>query len=115
MKASAAAVGALHPMYKGEKPFDAAAIPNAMSRIEIVCSDWNQFWPENSQSAAGLETRVEKAIWSDAAGFQRSSDAYFAALKALAAARDEPSFKANFSALSQTCSACHQTYRGPDN
>jgi cytochrome c556 len=114
MKASASALSALNPMHKGDKPFDAALVANTMSRVELVCGDWKQFWPEDSQSVPGFETRAARTIWSDPASFQRASDVYLAAIKALATSADDPSFKANFSTLGQTCTSCHQTFRGPD-
>jgi len=115
MKASTSGFNAMLPMFKGEKPFDAAAVPKVLKGIEFVCSDWKQFWPQDSQAVPGLKSRADATIWSDAIGFQRSSDAYFAALKILADAHDEASFKASFLALSHACSACHQNYRSPED
>jgi cytochrome c556 len=115
MKASTSAFNALLPMFKGEKPFDAAATPKAVNGIDFVCSDWAQFWPQDSQAVPGLKTRANEAVWSDAQGFQRSYDAYLVALKKLASSKDEPNFKANFAALGEACGACHKTYRSPEN
>jgi cytochrome c556 len=115
MKASTSSFNAMLPIFKGEKPYDEAVVPRAMSNIDIACSDWEKFWPQDSKAVPGLNSRADAAIWSDPAGFRLSSDAYFAALKEFGNIHDEPSFKAKFFALGQACSACHQKYRTPEN
>ncbi len=115
MKANTSAFNALLPMFKGEKPFEPKAVPSAVDRISLVCKGWPDFWPRDSQSVPGLETRAAPEIWSDTAGFQQSSATYFATLKALAEVKDEAGFKTNFLAFGETCKSCHETYRGPEN
>jgi cytochrome c556 len=107
-------LNAMQLMFKGEKPFEAAAA-KAVSGIEFICGDWATFWPQDSQTVSGLKSRAEGAVWTDAPGFQRSSDAYFAALKTLAESKDEAGVTTNFPALGKACSACHETYRTPEN
>ncbi len=114
MKASKSALGSLHPMFTGEKPFEQAEVPKILGRAEISCSGWKDFWPQDSQTVGGLEVRARANVWSDAAGFQAASDSYFANLKALAESKDEPSFKLNFEIVGKSCSSCHETYRTPE-
>ena len=115
MKASASAMTAMHPIFRGEKSFEAEAIETALERAEISCREWNEFWPIDSQSSPGIESRSAPAIWSDVAGFQRASETYLKARAALAQSKDEASFKVNFQAVGAACGACHETYRTPDN
>jgi len=115
MKASTSGFNAMLAMFKGEKPYDEAVVPRAMSNIDIACSDWDKFWPQDSKSVPGLNSHADAAIWTDAAGFKLAADAYFAALKDFSGVHDAAGFKAKFVALGQACSGCHQKFRTPEN
>jgi cytochrome c556 len=56
-------------------------------------------------------------VWSDRAGFEAKAAAYAAAAQALAQAAqagDRAAFLTQWTAVRQTCSNCHDTYRRPD-
>src|SRR5580765_3883969 len=56
-------------------------------------------------------------VWSDRAGFEARAAAYAAATQALAQAAqtgDRAAFLTQWTAVRQTCSDCHDTYRRPD-
>ncbi|HYJ52603.1 MAG TPA: cytochrome c [Allosphingosinicella sp.] len=56
-------------------------------------------------------------IWSDRAGFEARAAAYATAAQALAQAAqsgDRAAFLTQWAAVRQTCSGCHDTYKGSD-
>ena len=59
-----------------------------------------------------IETGVKPEIWSDAAGFAKTSEEAAAALTALFAAKDEAAFKAALPAVGAACQDCHEKYQG---
>jgi cytochrome c556 len=65
-------------------------------------------------SEQGRGTRARPTIWSDAAGFRKTSDDMALAsdrLAQLAKAGDAKGVAAQVKAVGATCRACHQTYR----
>ena len=49
MKANGASMGVMVPMIKGEKPFDAAAIADALAKNEAACAGWAGWWGADTQ------------------------------------------------------------------
>jgi cytochrome c556 len=112
MKGQGKMMSVLVPMMKGEKPYDAAAVSAAMAEAEAGCSQWAEFWPEDSMKGS-VETWSKPEIWSDKAGFEEASNKAYAALQALKATTDEAGFKAAFPAVGEGCKGCHEKFRRP--
>jgi cytochrome c556 len=110
MKDNGAAAGAAAKMLKGQAPFDLAAAQAALKTFIDVSKKMPGLFPEDSKTGGG--THALPAVWSDKADV----DARFAkfgqdATAALAAIKDEASFKAQFPPIFDNCGGCHQRYR----
>lgn len=113
MKANGAAMGVMVPMIKGEKPYDAAAVADALGKAEGACAGWAGWWGDDTQKGETLETWAKPEAWSDKAGFEAAGAAYGQAFGALKASADEASFKTAFGAFGGTCQSCHEKFRRP--
>ena len=103
------------PTFKGEKPYDAAAISDAIGKMDAACANWGEFWPKDSMTSTTQKTHALEAIWTDPKGFDAAANAYYSAEQALLATKDEASFKAAFPALGKGCAGCHEKFRAPLN
>lgn len=113
MKAHGASMGVMVPMFKAEKPFDKAAIDAALSADEAACADWAKWWGADTQKGETLETWAKPEIWTDTAGFEAASGAWYTAYTTVKAAADDAAFKAAFPALGTSCQSCHEKFRRP--
>src|SRR6478672_10934278 len=100
MKATGRALGAvLGPMFKGEKPYDQAAVDTALTQLQDTAKKLPTMFPE---SIKGLKVEGDYSsspkIWEDKAGFE-------------AKIKDLDSLKATVPAIGKECSACHETFR----
>ncbi len=112
MKAQGAAViGTYFPMLRGEMPYDSARIDSAFENMQRACAKWAEFWPEDSKTGEVIATGAKPEVWSDSEGFAKATAAAEAALAALRAAKDQPSFNAALPAVGAACQACHEKYR----
>ena len=110
---SAGAFGAMKPVIDGGgdvKPlaFGAKALANWARIIPSM-------FPAGTGVEAGAPTKARPEIWSDRAGFEQRAADYAAAadkLAQLAEANDKAGFAAQWTAVRQTCSNCHDRYRG---
>lgn len=71
-------------------------------------------FPAGTGKASGVPTKAKDEIWSDRAGFERRAAEYAAAadrLAELAQANDKAAFAAQWTAVRQACSNCHDAYR----
>jgi cytochrome c556 len=104
--------GALPPIAKGEKPFDAAEVNAAFAEINKIAMtiDIAALFPEGSNTG---ESTASSKIWEDMAGFTAAMDKFKAESAAAAAAnpQDLEAFKTQFGALIGSCNGCHETYR----
>lgn len=114
MKATGRAMGAvLGPMFKGEKPYDQAAVDTALTQLADTAKKLPAMFPE---SIKGLKIEGDYSaspkIWEDKAGFA-AKIASFAkvATEAKAKIKDLDSLKANFPAIGKECGGCHETFR----
>ena len=57
-------------MFKGEKPYDAAAVQAALAADDAACADWAKWWGADTQKGETLETWAKPEIWTDAARLQ---------------------------------------------
>jgi cytochrome c556 len=116
MKAQGGALfGVALPMVKGEKPYDNAALQEALAKSDAACANWANFWPEDSMKGETVETFVKPEIWSDKAGFDAAGGASYTAMQALKASADEAGFKAAFGPAGAACQGCHEKFRRPKN
>ena len=112
MKANGKATKAVIPILKGAAPFNLETVQVALKTYIDAADKGPALFPAGSDKG---KTHALAAIWANKADF----DAHFAKLgtdskAALAAIKDEASFKANFPAVLKDCGACHQTYRAKD-
>ena len=114
MKASGKMMGELAAMFKGEKPYDAAAVKAAMDAHDVACADWAKWWGEDSQKGETLKTRAKPEIWTDPEGFKAAGEAFYGKYVALGKSTDEASFKAAFPEVGNGCKGCHDKFRAPE-
>ena len=114
MKQNGKSMGVFVPMFKGEKPFDAAAVKaeldamGAAYEAAVKAGGWDPI------SAKGtVETWAKPEFFTDTAGVKAAGDKFGAAWGALAAATDDASFKAAFPAFGDGCKNCHEKFRRP--
>ncbi len=112
MKGHMAGMGILVPMFKGEKPYDAASVAEAGRKMDEFCANWADFWPKDSMTSTTETTHALEAIWSDPKGFEKAGGDFYNAEQAVLATKDEASFKAAFPALGAGCGGCHEKFRG---
>jgi cytochrome c556 len=113
MKERGKIVGGLVKVVKGEQPFDAGAVLDALKQLEANAErfDTEKLFPAGSEQ--GGDTTAAPKIWEDLAGFNAAEDKFLADVKAAVAAppADADALKAQVGKLGSDCSACHQTYR----
>ena len=114
MKANGKMMGVMVPMFKGEKPFDKAAIDAALADEAAACGGWANWWGDDTKPGVStVETWAKEEIWTDMAGFEAAGMAYVKASEGVKAAADEAAFKAAFPALGASCQGCHEKFRRP--
>lgn len=97
-------------MLKGEQPFDLAKVQKTLATYEDAAKKMPGLYPAGTQT--GGETSAAPKIWEDPAGFKAAFDKFGAdSAAALAAIKDEASFKANFPNVLKSCGSCHESYR----
>ena len=86
MKSNGKAAGALAPIVKGEKPFDAAVVLAALTTLNENAQkiDVAVLFPAGSET--GGKTTASPKIWEDMAGFQAKVDKFKADTASAAAA-----------------------------
>ena len=110
MKGNGKATGGAVKMLKGEAPFDLAVAQAALKVYADTAAKAPALFPDTSKT--GGETEALPAVWTAKADFE----AKFAKLgkdaeAAMAAIKDEASFKAAFPGVLKNCGDCHETYR----
>jgi cytochrome c556 len=113
MKERGKIVGGLVKVVKGEQPFDAGNVLDALKQLEANAEkfDPEKLFPVGSEQ--GGETTASPKIWEDMAGFKADADKFETDAKAAVAAApaDVDALKAQVEILGSDCGACHQTYR----
>lgn len=113
MKERGKIVGGLVKVVKGEQPFDAGNVLDALKQLQANAErfDTEKLFPVGSEQ--GGETTAAPKIWEDKAGFNAAEDKLLADAKAAVAAApaDVAALKTQVEALGADCGACHQTYR----
>ena len=114
MKATGRALGAtLVPMNKGEKPYDQAAVDEALKTLDETATKLPTLFPA-SIKAAKFEGDYNPSpkIWEDAAGFKEKIDDFAKVVaESKAKIKDLDSLKANFPAIGKACGGCHENFR----
>ncbi len=102
-------------MFKGDAPFDLAAVQAALKTIKEKAVLLPKLFPDDSKEGEdneGDKTEALAAIWENKADFEgRFKKLGDAATAAETAMTDEASFKAGFKELMGNCSGCHKKYR----
>ena len=110
MKEVGGAMGPLAAMNKGEAPFDLAKVKASLDVFGKSSKSMGALFPATSKT--GGETAADPKIWDDAAGWAAAIKKYDdVTVAAVAAIKDEASFKAEFPKLGGACGGCHNTYR----
>jgi len=101
-------------MVKGEEPYDAERVADALSVLIENGQKFPTLFPEGTES--GHDTRALPAIWENKADFEEKAEAMVAAARAAREPAQEglDAFRAAFGELGDTCSACHTDYRAEE-
>jgi cytochrome c556 len=114
MKATGKALGGtLAPMNKGDKPYDQAAVDEALKTLSDTAKQLPTMFPASIKAVKfeGDYTTSPK-IWEDEAGFKAKIDDFAKAVSdAQAKIKDLDSLKANFPSIGKACGGCHETFR----
>jgi cytochrome c556 len=112
MKERGKLAGQISKVVKGETPFDAAAVLDALKALEVNAEkfDADTLFPAGSDKG---DTTAAPKIWEDMAGFKAAEDKFLADAKAAVASppADVDALKAQLNTLGGDCGTCHQTYR----
>ena len=114
MKANGKALGGvLSPMVKGEKPYDQAAVNEALKVLDDTAKKLPTLFPETTK---GLKPdgdySASPKIWEDKAGFAAKIESFAKVVtEAKAKIKDLDSLKASVPAIGKECSGCHETFR----
>ena len=114
MKATGRALGGvLSPMFKGEKPYDQAAVDGAIKTLEDTAKNLPTMFPASTKGLkADGDYSSSPKIWEDKAGFDaKIADFTKAVSDAKAKIKDADTLKANFPSIGKACGGCHETYR----
>ena len=110
MKADGAATKPVVAMLQGKAPFDLATVQKALKTYQNAASKEPALFPPDSKTG---DTNALPVIWDDDniadldARFKKMGDD---ATAALAAIKDEASFKATMPDVLQGCDGCHEKY-----
>jgi cytochrome c556 len=105
--------GVLSPMFKGDKPYDQAAVDAALTQLDDTAKKLPTLFPASLKDAKWEgDYSPSPKIWEDKAGF----DAHVASFakvvsEARAKIKDLDSLKATFPAIAKECGGCHETFR----
>ncbi len=109
MKAIGAANKPAAGMLKGVVPFDLATAQNSLKVFSEQAEKSLALYPAGSTQG---DTAALPAIWAKKADFDAKLKALAADSRtAMAAIKDEATFKANFPSVLKNCGGCHTDYR----
>ena len=113
MKANGKDTKAVFDIVKGAAPFSLETVQTALNQYIETAEKGPKLFPEGTET--GGKTQALPAIWKNKADF----DARFAKLgedskAALAAIKDQATFKANYQPVLKNCNGCHETYRAKE-
>ena len=107
------ASGVLTPMVKGDKPYDQAAVNEALKVLDDTAKKLPTMFPESTK---GLKPEGDYSsspkIWEDKAGFAAKIESFAKVVtEAKAKIKDLDSLKATVPAIGKECGGCHETFR----
>ena len=114
MKGNGRNLGAvLSPMFKGEKPYDQAAVDAALTQLDDTAKKLGTLFPASVKDAKWEgDFSPSPKIWEDKAGFAAKIDGFAKVVTEVSGKiKDLDSLKANVPAIGKECSACHETFR----
>jgi cytochrome c556 len=114
MKATGKALGAtLVPMNKGEKPYDQAAVDEALKTLDETAKKLPTLFPDSIKTAKFEgDYYPSPKIWEDKAGFTAKIDEFAkVVVDAKAKIKDLDSLKATVPGIGKACGNCHETFR----
>src|SRR3954466_14603754 len=105
--------GVLAPMFKGEKPYDQAAVDAALTQLDDTAKKLPTLFPASVKDAKWEgDYSPSPKIWEDKAGFDAKIASFAKAVTdAKASVKDLDTLKAAFPAVGKSCGGCHETYR----
>ena len=105
--------GVLSPMFKGEKPYDQAAVDAALAQLEDTAKKLPACSPPASRTPKWEgDYSPSPKIWEDKAGFDAKVASFAKVVtEAKAKIKDLDSLKANFPGIGKECGGCHETFR----
>jgi cytochrome c556 len=105
--------GVLSPMFKGEKPYDQAAVDAALTQLDDTAKKLPTLFPASVKDAKWEgDFSPSPKIWEDKAGFDAKVASFAKVVsEAKAKIKDMDSLKANFPAIGKECGGCHETFR----
>jgi cytochrome c556 len=105
--------GVLSPMFKGEKPYDQAAVDTALTQLDDTAKKLPALFPASLKDAKWEgDFSPSPKIWEDKAGFDAKVASFAKAVtEAKAKIKDMDSLKANFPAIGKECGGCHEAFR----
>ena len=105
--------GVLSPMFKGEKPYDQAAVDAALAQLNDTAKKLPAMFPASVKDAKWEgDFSPSPKIWSDKAGYDAAVASFANVItEAKAKIKDLDSLKANFPAIGKECGGCHETFR----
>ncbi len=114
MKANGKNLGAvLSPMFKGDKPYDQAAVDAALGQLDDTAKKLPTMFPASVKDAKWEgDFGPSPKIWEDKAGFDAKIASFAKVVtEAKAKVKDLDSLKATFPAIGKECGGCHETFR----
>ena len=105
--------GVLGPMFKGEKPYDQAAVDAALTQLDDTAKKLPTLFPASVKDAKWEgDSSPSPKLWEDKAGYDAKVASFAKVVsEAKAKIKDLDSLKANFPGIGKECGACHETYR----
>ena len=114
MKANGRNMGTvLSPMFKGEKPYDQAAVDTALSQLEDTARKLPAMFPASIKDAKWEgDFSPSPKLWEDKAGYDAKVASFAKVVtEAKAKIKDLDSLKVNFPGIGKECGGCHETFR----
>jgi cytochrome c556 len=114
MKANGRNMGTvLSPMFKGEKPYDQAAVDAALNQFDDTARKLPTLFPASVKDAKWEgDYSPSPKLWEDKAGYDAKVVSFTKVVsEAKAKIKDLDSLKANFPGIGKECGGCHETFR----
>ena len=105
--------GVLGPMFKGEKPYDQAAVDAALTQLDDTAKKLPTLFPASVKDAKWEgDFSPSPKLWEDKAGYDAKVASFAKVVsEAKAKIKDLDSLKANFPGIGKECGGCHETFR----